>query len=47
MTPEERERFTRLCQQIQFERDPIKFNELVNELNDLLEDKQDRLSEKQ
>jgi len=45
--PEERERFTWLCEQIQIERDPVKFSELVNELNDLLEAKQDRLSEKQ
>lgn len=36
MTPEEREQLQYLCSRIQEEKDPIAFNGLVRELNDLL-----------
>ena len=47
MTPEEKERLDWLCKQIQVEQDQKKFSELCNELNELLEEKQNRLTEKQ
>ena len=43
MTPEESERMNELCAQIQVERDPRKFGELIAELNDMLEAKERRL----
>ncbi len=43
MTPEERERMAVLCQQIAVEQDRDKFTKLVDELNELLEEKQQRL----
>lgn len=43
MTPEERERMQFLCEQIAKEEDPAKFTKLVQELNDLLEHKVQRL----
>ena len=43
MTPEERERFVWLCQQVQTEKDPKKFDQYVRELNDLLEAKHRRI----
>jgi hypothetical protein len=43
MTPEERERLKILCDQITTEQDHEKFVKLVQELNDLLEHKDQRL----
>ncbi len=43
MTPEETERMNQLCAQIKTEKDPQKFDELVRELNDLLEQKHERI----
>ena len=43
MTPEERERMNWLVVRIQEEKDPTLFDELVNELNDLLEVKHERI----
>jgi len=43
VTPEERERMTELCKQIQTERKPEIFDQLVRELNDLLEIKHERI----
>ncbi len=43
MTREERDRMNFLCQQIQDEQDPAKFDELVLELNELLEVKHERI----
>jgi hypothetical protein len=43
MTPQERERMNWLCNHIQDEKDPEKFDELVHELNDLLEAKHQRI----
>jgi hypothetical protein len=41
MTPEETERMYQLCAQIK--KDPKKFDALVRELNDLLEQKHERI----
>ena len=46
MTPEERERMIVLCQSMQDEKDVKKFSELLSELNKLLENKQNRLTER-
>jgi hypothetical protein len=46
MTPEERERMNELCRQIQIEKDPAKFSALVEELNKLLEEKEERLQKR-
>ena len=43
MTSEERENMKHLCRLIQDEKDPDKFNELIKQLNDLLEQKELRL----
>jgi hypothetical protein len=43
MTPDERERMQLLCEQIAKEEDPEEFTKLVQELNDLLEHKVQRL----
>ena len=43
MTPEEREKMNDLCQRIQTEKDPETFDRLVQELNDLLELKHERI----
>jgi hypothetical protein len=43
MTPDERERMTALVDQIQGEKDPSKFMELVDELNELLAKKAHRI----
>jgi len=43
MTSEEREKMNRLCWLIQDEKDPDKFNELIKQLNELLEQKELRL----
>jgi hypothetical protein len=43
MTPEERERMRVLCEQIAKEHDHDKFVKLVQELNNLLEHKDQRL----
>ena len=44
MTPEERQRIYDLAKSIIAEQDPAKFTSLVQELNDLLESKVDRLT---
>ncbi len=44
MTPETRERMNSVCRRIQEEQDPVRFCNLMNELNDLLAEKGDRLS---
>lgn len=44
MTREEIERMESLCRLIQVEKDPKKFNDLVMLLNDLLEEKGNRLN---
>jgi hypothetical protein len=46
MTPDERERMNRLCEQIAVERDHEKFVKLVQELNELLDHKEQRLEDK-
>jgi len=43
MTSEERERMNWLCNRIQNEKDPEKFDALVQELNELLEQKHSRI----
>lgn len=43
MSPEERERMHALCARIEIEKDHDKFTKLVQELNDLLESKENRL----
>jgi len=43
MTHEKRERMNRLCLRIQEEKDPKIFDELVQELNDLMEVKHERI----
>ena len=45
MTPEERERMHALCERIAKEQNHEKFVQLVQELNDLLEHKQERLED--
>lgn len=45
MTPEERERMNVLCERIAKEQDHDKFVKLVQELNDLLEHKEQRLED--
>jgi hypothetical protein len=43
MTPDERERMAILCQRIATEKNPETFDNLVQELNDLLEIKRNRI----
>jgi hypothetical protein len=43
VTPDERERMHILCERIAKEQDHAKFTELVSQLNDLLDDKVQRL----
>jgi hypothetical protein len=43
MTPDERERMAILCERIATEQDPTKFDDLVQDLNDLLEAKHGRI----
>jgi len=43
MTPKERERMNWLCNRIQEEKEPNKFDDLVRELNALLEAKHERI----
>ncbi len=43
MTPEERELMMYLCKRIQDEKDPVTFDKLVFELNELLERKHGRI----
>ena len=45
MTPDERERMNLLCDQIAKEIDHNKFVKLVQELNDLLDNKEQRLED--
>lgn len=45
MTPEERERMNSLCGQIAKEQDHERFVRLVQELNDLLDKKEERLDD--
>jgi hypothetical protein len=47
MTPEERELMNKLCRQIEVEKDPKTFDELVHQLNELLERKEHRLNPEQ
>jgi hypothetical protein len=47
MTPEEKERMHVLCERIAKEQDHDKFVKLVQELNDLLENKERRLDDSQ
>jgi hypothetical protein len=47
MTAEEREKLTQLCILIQSEKDPVRFTALVQELNALLEKKEQRFIEDQ
>ena len=42
MTPDERERLNQLCSRIQTEKDQAKFSQLLTELNELLEKKEQR-----
>jgi hypothetical protein len=44
MTPEERDEMIRLCSAIQTENDHDKFSELVQQLNELLDRKNGRLT---
>jgi hypothetical protein len=43
MTPEERERLEDLCRRVAEEKDPLTFEKLVLELNELLEQKHSRI----
>jgi hypothetical protein len=43
MKPQERERMNWLCSRIADEKDPLIFDQLVEELNDLLEAKHERI----
>ena len=43
MTPEERERMNELCKRIMDEKDPLVFDKLCEELNELLEAKHERI----
>jgi hypothetical protein len=43
VTPDERERMNDLCRRIMDEKDPLKFDQLTAELNDLLEAKHQRI----
>jgi len=43
MTPDERERMAILCQRIATEKNPESFDNLVQELNDLLDIKRQRI----
>jgi len=45
MTPDERERMNALCELIEKEQDHEKFVKLVQELNNLLENKEQRLED--
>jgi hypothetical protein len=47
MNPEERERMYQLCGLIEKEKDHGRFLQLINELNELLERKEQRLGETQ
>lgn len=44
MTPEEQEKLNALIQRIQQEKEAKKFTELVEELNELLDQKRDRIA---
>jgi hypothetical protein len=46
VTDEEKIIIDKLCKRIGVEQDPVEFTRLVTELNDLLENKQDRLDHK-
>ena len=43
MKPEERERMYQLCALIEKEKDHVQFQQLINELNDLLERREQQL----
>ena len=47
MTPEEKELMDALCKRIAVEHDPKKFDELVHQLNELLEKKEQRIKPEQ
>jgi hypothetical protein len=42
----QKEKWQRLCEQIVVEQDPTRFTTLVNELNKLLEEKEQRLTQR-
>jgi hypothetical protein len=44
MTPEEKEKLDRLCKGIVEEKDPLRFQQLVIELNSLLDAKDERIN---
>lgn len=44
MTFDERERVNALCRRVQVEQDPLRFNELILELDEILENTDQRLS---
>lgn len=46
MTPEERERMYEICSKLQVEQDSNTFTQLMTELNNLLERKEQRLQER-
>jgi len=46
MKPEERERMYELCALIEKEKDHIRFQQLINELNELLERREQQLGDK-
>jgi hypothetical protein len=43
MTPEEKAELYALCERVVVEKDPVKFHQLLVQLNDLLEKKERRL----
>jgi hypothetical protein len=46
MRPEERERMYELCALIEKEKDHVRFQQLINELNELLERREQQLGDK-
>lgn len=46
MRPEERERMYELCALIEKEKDRVRFQQLINELNELLEHREQQLGDK-
>ena len=47
MTPKEQEQLDELCRRVIAEKDPKKFNELVEQMNDLLDKKYGRIQAKE
>lgn len=46
MKPEERDRMYELCSLIEKEKDHVRFQQLINELNELLERREQQLGDK-